>query len=362
MQYVELPYEVTIQTIDPAYKEASLQAPFPSWIKNRFELLGSAPLAIPGQDKSYAHWYSNKEGLFFGVADKKLGTKRHFVVAEAVSPAVIGPSYDRSFISDWVLFPPHFEEQEEGPSVLGHDFRRIQAEVTMMSTFLKDLSILLSMSVIAQREAEHSFEKSVLFFPDDGRVRGDVLLHLINGKSLYEYSGAEFEFNNYTKIKDFLIFDTLDVSIRSPFLSKLRPYVKWDSKFSIDGVIGAIALLHSILISQPAASTPEKPPIVIIINQSAPFFLDEKFKTTCGAYRADLEKGGVFAIQRYLTALGYKVGKIDGIAGPMTKKGVEKFCHDNNIICSELESSVFSEALVSAMAKKFPIIGYEDNS
>jgi len=61
------------------------------------------------------------------------------------------------------------------------------------------------------------------------------------------------------------------------------------------------------------------------------------------------------AAQQYLRALGYDPGAIDGRDGPKTQRAVANFCEDRGAVCTGIESRIFKNQLVTAMAKGFPI-------
>lgn len=346
MKFVELPIELNLQVNEPLRSLARSTTMPDDRRTKTFSSLGYAPLVVRGITTPTAHWYSTEEGVVIGIgAQQSLEPSRTLQVSY---PEILSP------VVDAVAVPS--DHQGIVPWELAHDFRKTHAEVAIAARFLAEFSTLVDLLTHTQQLREHSQDEFSLVMPDGLHVKPDVLQHLLGGLSLYEFPGAAVELSRHGVKSDVLLFDTLYVSVESPFLTKLKGYVNWDPKVSPATIIAALALLFQISDIPIPGSAPSPISCSVVYVSSNPS--KQVLAASCQLYRADLQHGGVLAKQRYLIGLGYDVGPLDGIAGPKTDRAMREFCSRRKIVCSGLDSEVFIEALVSSMATRFPIVEY----
>lgn len=347
MKFVELPIELNLQVNEPLRSLARTTTMRDDWRTKTFSPLGYAPLVVRGTTTPTAHWYSTEGGVVVGIgAQQSLEPSRTLQVSY---PEILSP------VVEAVAVPS--DHQVAVPWELAHDFRKTHAEVATAARFLAELSTLVGLLTNTQQLREHSQDEFSLVMPDGLHVRPDVLQHLLGGLSLYEFPDAAVELYEYGVESDVLLFDTLYVSAESPFLTKLKGYVKWDPKLSASTIIAALALLFQI----PAIPGSPTSPISCSVVEVSSNPSDQVVAASCQLYRADLH-GDILAKQRYLFGLGYDVGPLDGISGPKTDRAMTEFCSRRKIVCSGLDSEVFIEALVSSMATRFPIVEHRKDA
>jgi Putative peptidoglycan binding domain len=242
---------------------------------------------------------------------------------------------------------------------LPHDFRKAAAEMATMSRLLSEVSILLEVLVASDRQ-----ESDYARFTERGidgslQIRSTLVAHILRGRSLREFPGASSLIASTLK-GELLIFETLAVSVESPFFAKLRPHIKWDKKIDIATVIAALALFLQlgstpVIPGTPPTPRPESTHITCTVDELNPTPTRLVYARSCREYRRELVDGGVKVAQEYLHALGYDPGPSDGRDGPKTQRAVADFCKDQGVVCTGTQSRIFQNQLVGAMAKRFPI-------
>jgi len=347
MLLTELPFEITLR-VSKTQRTTSRFAFSPTKsLPETYKQVGYAPLMLPERSLPTAHWYTTDDGIIVGVnAEQSLD-----------HPEALKVTYPQTLLS--AIEP--IEEYEEGvntvPWELAHDFRKTHVEVAAAAGFLSELPILINILIHTQNHGTDSQDADLIVTPDGLSINPKVIEHLLSGHSLYELPGVSEQLHKYDFIGDILLFDTLFVSVESPFLTKIRGYLKWDGSINVSTLIGALILVNALSNDTTAEpNTSHVRPISCSIEHTNLNPKAQVISESCEAYRSDIENGGVLAKQKYLFALGYDVGPFDGIAGEKTISAVTKFCSDNNIVCTGIDSNVFVESLLSSIAFKFPII------
>ncbi|HEY6292264.1 MAG TPA: peptidoglycan-binding domain-containing protein [Terriglobia bacterium] len=306
-------------------------------------------------------WYEMPQGVVVGVGPQGVGGAGGTL--EVVSPQTLAPTLEavRAELKRTLGRAKQFRPVVT-PWELAHDFRKTAAEVTTMSRLLSELSVLLNVLVDAEEQPGTEHPSVTERGPDGSlRIKAALIDHLLAGNSIYDFPDASALWNPRFR-RELLIFETLEVSIKSPFLAKLRPFLKrfeFDYKVGIGTILSAMALLLSLGSGPPPR--PQVGPAIsgpVIIWQGervTPAVAEDVYDRSYRSYLSQLREGGLKTVQLYLKMLDYDAGPTDGKDGPKTQKAVRDFCEDQGVVCSGVQSRIFQQEISAAIAKQFPI-------
>jgi len=348
MQFVEIPVGFRLRIIEQFQNSQQSVVWSNSWLKAGFRPLGHGPLMTSGIRVPNAHWYTTGDGVMVGISpDQSLQSSEALTVTypQTLSPLdAIKSQVTAKVASPWEL---------------AHDFRKFHMEVSTAARFLSEISLLACLLVKIQQQGDDHEKEYILASVDGSSLNAGVVRHLLRGQSIYEYAGASEELLGFgiRSGSEFLYFDTLSVAFESPFSTLLKGKLKWDSNVGVTHILATLAMFMSLSYDQPETEADSEISCSTIEHVSEDTIIENpNFISSCNLYQADLDRGGVRAKQRYLKLLGYDAGVVDGIAGEKTRKAMTEFCNSIGVACLNFDSDVFSEALVSAMAVKYPVV------
>lgn len=345
MAVIELPIEISLR-VDHPYQR--LPKPNKISASRHFDIETYLVQNRPGRI-----WYQTAGDVVVGVPEPNV------MVRERRSGGNVAVKAARAKIRELVKSATAVATMRGPEWNLPHDFRKLTAEVITMSRLLSEVSTLLA-AVDSTKRGSDEYLAVVEKQPSSLiQVKPAIIEHLLSGRSVYELPEASV-LRNSSLDRDLLLFETLDVSIESPFFAKLKAYLKWDKTVKIGDIIASAALALALCTALNGKPQPPPSPECKIswscqASSGVPQKSDAVYRVSLADYQTALREGGVKTAQNYLFTLGYNPGLFDGKDGKETEAAVRRFCEDQGIAYLDVNNKLFLRRLAEAVAKKFPI-------